>query len=674
MRWIFLPQNTWGLGPRSTLPGLAICFVQKRQRHPLRALGQISWRRKVKHQDLDESGKLLLMAQLDSIPQTKARADDSWLGVAVVGGVLFALALTILALWLQVVPSAPTSAERFMPLMNGASAVYRITEADGTVHYRSRNVQRAPASQGIGDLSAAAFAALAQAAGIDLETASTAEMLRRLRAVEVAAMTDVEYDANGNTQKRTTQLILLTPSHARVFAVDDIGIAPALPIIAAAPAQETITGTVNAALPFAFTFEQQPLVAATTPLGAWNDCMRVRTTLVFQQDQSVSQTTYCAGVGEVMDETSASGAPQKKYSEIIAASVGSFLRGSAPYIETARRSAEMRNAFPTRLGDALRQAFLYQEKVSSNGITTQIVPLEEFLLYGTASGAIVALDRATLSERWRFQTGGAVYSTPNVTDGIVYFGSADKKTYAVRLTDGAFIWAFPTQDIVSVAVAVSPDTVFVASEDKQVYALDRDTGKVRWTYAMGAPIVAAPTLYENTLFVSNANGELTALNAATGQALWKFATDRAITAPVTVDGEFILVASNDFTVTKLARADGSVTWQTDLNDTVETQPIVADGRVYLALPYELVALDAADGKALWHYRDDRILRGAPMVTGDQLWQLTLTELIGVDAKTGTRFFAVPHFNSPTAGLTGDGQLLYAGFFDGTLLGLEASAP
>jgi len=143
---------------------------------------------------------------------------------------------------------------------------------------------------------------------------------------------------------------------------------------------------------------------------------------------------------------------------------------------------------------------------------------------------------------------------------------------------------------------------------------------------------------------------------------------------VTVDGEFILVASNDFTVTKLARADGSVAWQTDLNDTVETQPIVADGRVYLALPYELVALDAADGKALWHYRDDRILRGAPMVTGDQLWQLTLTELIGVDAKTGTRFFAVPHFNSPTAGLTGDGQLLYAGFFDGTLLGLEASAP
>lgn len=613
--------------------------------------------------------------QSDSMIQTQSRTDNAWSSVALVGGVLVLLVLAVLWLWLQVMPPAPAPVETFMPLSNGASLVYRIREADGTVHYRSRNVRRVPAPQIINDIQAPVFTALMDATGIDLDQVEAADALRRLGAFEIAELTDVEYAADGKPLRRSKQLALVTPERVNIFAVDDVGITPMLPLVANAPVTENITGTLNAQVPYAFSFEQQPLGTVTTALGELRDCMRVLTVLDVNQNKSKSQTTYCAGIGEVLDETSESGAPNLKRSEIVAASVGAFLKGSAPFVETAPLNTTVQNVFAETIGDHLRQAFAYKERNSSNGITTQIVPAGEVLLYGTASGALVSLDRATLRERWRFQTGGAVYSSPIVADGAVYFGSADKKTYALRFEDGAFEWAFPTQDVVSVTPAVGKDTVFVASEDKRVYALDKDTGKARWTFSGSSPLVASPVLDGDVLYVSNASGGLTALDAVTGQVRWRFGAERAITAPVTVNGEHVLVTSNDYTVTALHRADGNVVWQTDLNEVIETQPIAANGRVFVTLPDELVALDAANGNVLWHYRDEHTLRGAPILTGDQIWQLTLRELIGVDAKTGTRFLRMPTADaSPTSGLSSDGRMLYAGFFTGDLVGFEASPP
>ena len=621
-----------------------------------------------------QSSRDMVATQSHSEQQMTARLDNSRRGVLIVGTMLVLVAVVVLGLWLQVVPPAPAPVEKYLPLPNGASLVYRISNADGTVHYRSRNVRRVPAPQLIHDIQASVFTALMQAAGIDLEQVTTSEALRRLGTFEIAELTDVEYDAGGKTLNRSTQLVLVTPERVNIFAVDGVGITPALPLIVTASATENITGTLNAQVPFAFSFEQQPIAGVTTALGELRDCMRVRTVLDINQNKTTSRTTYCAGSGEVLDETSDSGAPNLKRAEVVAASVGSFLKGSAPFVEPTVISATVQNAFPERIGTALRQAFAYKERQNSNGITTQIVPANDVLLYGTASGAVVALERATLRERWRFQTGGAVYSTPTVANGSVYFGSADKKVYAVRFDDGAFEWAFSAHDVVSVTPAAGPDTVFVASEDKRVYALDKDTGKARWTFSSGSPFVASPALDGNTLYVSNASGALTALDAVTGQVRWRFGAERAITAPVTVSGEHVLVTSNDYTVSALQRADGNVVWQTDLNDSIETQPIVANGRVIVALQDQLVALDAATGNVVWHYQDTNSLRGAPIVTGDQIWQLTLYELIGVDAKTGTRFLKMRAADSsPTSGLSSDGRMLYAGFFAGDLVGFE-SAP
>jgi outer membrane protein assembly factor BamB len=41
---------------------------------------------------------------------------------------------------------------------------------------------------------------------------------------------------------------------------------------------------------------------------------------------------------------------------------------------------------------------------------------------------------------WKFTTGGVVWSSPAVVNGVVYVGSLDNNTYALNATTGAQLW------------------------------------------------------------------------------------------------------------------------------------------------------------------------------------------------------------------------------------------
>ena len=45
---------------------------------------------------------------------------------------------------------------------------------------------------------------------------------------------------------------------------------------------------------------------------------------------------------------------------------------------------------------------------------------------------------------WNFTTGGAIYSSPDVSDGLVYVGSSDDKVYALNASNGKDVWNYTT--------------------------------------------------------------------------------------------------------------------------------------------------------------------------------------------------------------------------------------
>ncbi|MBN1234223.1 MAG: PQQ-binding-like beta-propeller repeat protein [Candidatus Coatesbacteria bacterium] len=73
---------------------------------------------------------------------------------------------------------------------------------------------------------------------------------------------------------------------------------------------------------------------------------------------------------------------------------------------------------------------------------------------------------------WRYQTGDWVYSSPCVSDGVVYVGSFDTNLYAINCSDGTLKWRYKTGGTVSSSPCVSDGVVYIRSNDKYLYAIE----------------------------------------------------------------------------------------------------------------------------------------------------------------------------------------------------------
>jgi len=124
---------------------------------------------------------------------------------------------------------------------------------------------------------------------------------------------------------------------------------------------------------------------------------------------------------------------------------------------------------------------------------------------------------------------------------------------------------------------VAGGTVYMQDLDANVYAIALATGKLRWEYQVNVPEATGPgpdgVAVANGVVYGDTPSAVFALNAKTGAVIW----------------------SNS---SLLSSGQG----------TFEIQPVVADGRVYLASAYGsgpgggvLMALSAATGKALWKF-------------------------------------------------------------------------
>ncbi len=137
---------------------------------------------------------------------------------------------------------------------------------------------------------------------------------------------------------------------------------------------------------------------------------------------------------------------------------------------------------------------------------------------GSHDGALYALDAATGSEIWRFETGSRVYTSPALSGGRVIFGSDDGTLHALDARDGTEAWRFET--------------------GRPLYA---------------SPAVAGGVVY----FAGEAGGDLFALDAASGAELWRFQTgregDNRSSSPV-IAGDVLVVGSDDHRVYALVSA------------------------------------------------------------------------------------------------------------------------
>jgi outer membrane protein assembly factor BamB len=282
------------------------------------------------------------------------------------------------------------------------------------------------------------------------------------------------------------------------------------------------------------------------------------------------------------------------------------------------------------------------------------------------------------SHVWSYQPGMAVWSSAalGLVDGraVVVVGSYDNNVYCLDAVSGEKRWRFTTGGGVYSAPALwrgdgdGPALVLAASSDRLVYALDADLGRRVWVHAvktwrptMGGARLSAPA-------VGRAGG---AAAVFFGHWVW----DKSISGHMQAGG-----------LTALGARSGKPLWTTPLGDNQISSPIYAElegkGRVFVgAETGNLYALDADSGRVLWSYVDRDAIKGNPAYftspTGPRVvFGSKYGRLRCLDARSGQEVwrFETGHWldGSPAVARVGMRELVFVGSYDTRLYAVDAS--
>lgn len=357
---------------------------------------------------------------------------------------------------------------------------------------------------------------------------------------------------------------------------------------------------------------------------------------------------------------------------------------------------------------------------------------------GFANGSRIDTSNAsTLTEGWRFPTGGWVTGTPVISNGTVYVGSWDGKMYALRESDGSLVWSFaastytdsrcdPGSFGINSTAALSDGKIYFGAGDAKLYALDAATGNLVWQRQLGNPdngyhIFASPVIFDNKIYIGLAShcvnpcvrGELLCLDANNGDILWTFFTapegslGGGVWSSCAVDPNrrTIYVGTGNYcsgedtyssAVLALNADTGNLVWsykklapKDTRNFDFGASPVLFD---VAGIPTLVIgskdghcyALHRQTGDLLWdtvvtdgNSAGGGIISSAAVANGlvfmGATVQATTGKLVALDARTGSKVWEVPQANPVIGGTTVSGGAVFIAVLDGTVRAYDAQS-
>ncbi len=293
------------------------------------------------------------------------------------------------------------------------------------------------------------------------------------------------------------------------------------------------------------------------------------------------------------------------------------------------------------------------------------------------------LNNSTVSAidlQWSYPTGGPVYSSPAVANGVVYVGSDDNNVYALNAKTGARLWSFATGGSVVSSPAVANGVVYVGSDDDNVYALNASTGAELWSFTTGNQVQSSPAVANGVVYVGSTDAHLYALNALTGEQLWMSETGSIYSSPAVSNGVVYIAIQFSFLeyyffVYALNASTGAGLWvfQAPGYDVQYSSPAVSDGVVYIGSDnYSVYALNALTGAELWSYATGNQVQSSPAVANGVVYIGSDDDNVyALSAATGALLWYITTGNSVISSPAVANGVVYVGSNDNNVYGLEA---
>jgi outer membrane protein assembly factor BamB len=207
---------------------------------------------------------------------------------------------------------------------------------------------------------------------------------------------------------------------------------------------------------------------------------------------------------------------------------------------------------------------------------------------------------------WYFQAGGSVESSPAILDGVAYFGNDNGAITAVNTATSSPVWSYQTlssQPIKS-QPAIDPSTglLLFTSNDSNLYTLGLANGEPAANPLQLSGTLTSPNVVNGVAYVASSTGTLWALKEGTNAVVWQAQLGGAVSTSPLVDTADNVVVVGDSTgaVTAFGVGSGAVRWSYLTSGPVTAAPADATGVIYVgSTDGNVYAISAPKGTLIW---------------------------------------------------------------------------
>ena len=270
----------------------------------------------------------------------------------------------------------------------------------------------------------------------------------------------------------------------------------------------------------------------------------------------------------------------------------------------------------------------------SGKVYTDIISDAERLYLPLSEHDVLALDKASLTEDWRFKTQRGVWSTPLLVGENLYFAEMGHEFYALNAVNGNMRWKVDLGGAVAASPIFydgTPATDYADDMPKPTdLAYDLDNGRF-YAGTFGRTIVqismdgaienvfntndwvwSSPKVVDGVLYTADLSGTVYALDTNDNLSLiWKQDTQTmGIRARPLVTQDSVIVVSQNGVVMWLSRVDGTITLRQELNEETLSDMLYVpptenrpEGLVVVSTinPNRLLFAFTVEGQQVWLY-------------------------------------------------------------------------
>lgn len=248
---------------------------------------------------------------------------------------------------------------------------------------------------------------------------------------------------------------------------------------------------------------------------------------------------------------------------------------------------------------------------------------------GSATGRFYAFDLRSGKRLWTFKAGSPVEAAAAVADGAVCFGTTGGVMRCLDRATARELWSYTARSEIISSPALAAGRLYFSSSDDRVHAVDLATGRQAWTYARAAyhtvlpRIHASPAAAGSRVFQLFSDGVLVCLDADSGRELWSkktggglFEAPRARRTPL-VHGKKVYVIDGEGSIRSYDVATGDTR---GVYNIIEATDLIVgpDRTLIIAGSDRVVAIDQLSGSILWKSVLDRAPVEAVLAAGDLL--------------------------------------------------------